>query len=329
MLRIILRNIRHTLVLSSVLLVVMALQRLHQFEFPLHSTSGRIEDFQPGEPSKVGIFHHATFRRDLKIGLFRFMFPRLEQSPDLSWLPDLDHSSIPKRRRNSIIMVDIQDCEESSIDAAILLKQTLQRCANKNIKIHGLIPDTCRSLNGSNVQFLDRWFDDIVVMDTLAKWQTRGHALAHHARLVIKVPLEATVACSDEISTDPPSNTTIRGIETTTHRHLSVESTPKCDIEWIRPNHKVISNSTRVSEQITQCCSTYPCEIPTTKIVLDYTFHLDCPRPWECNSTSYPTYACQLSLDHWYAERTNAFKGIDQPNACDENHNYVPMNRPK
>lgn len=329
MIRIILRNIRHTLVLSSVLLVVMALQRLHQFEFPLHSASGRIEDFQPGEPYKAGIYHPIVFGRDLKIGLFRFMFPRLEQTQDPSWLPDLDQSSVPKRRRNVIIiMVYIMDCEESSIDAAILLKQNLQRCADKNIKVHGLVEENCRGLNGSNVLFLDRLFNDVVVMDKLANWQTRGHALAHRARLVIKVPLEATVACSDETSIEPPSITT-SNIQTMTHRHLSIESTATSDVEWIRPNNNVASNSTLVTEQNAHRCSTYPCQIPTTKIVFDYIFHSDCPRPWECNNASHPSYPCQLSLNHWYSQRTNAFEGIIQPDACDENHNYVPMKRPK
>jgi hypothetical protein len=325
MLRVILRNIQHTLVLASVLLVFLALQRLHQFDFPLYSSSGRIEDYQPGEPSKVGGHHQVVFGRGFRIGLFRFMFPRLERTSDPSWHPDLDDSLGPKRKKCIVVMVDMRDCEESSIDASILLKQAIQSFGIKDVKVHGLVPERCSGINTTRELAHGHWLDQLVFMQKDVIWQTLGHELALKAKLVIRVPVEAILVGAVEATSSKRRLGTRLASST---RQLSNEPTAPHSIQWIRPSLALAKNST-LAEQSTLRCSTYPCVIPTSRLNLDL-FTSTCPPPWECTAIrTTVSDNCNVMLDRWKAVKNAAFGGLNQSDTCDAENKYIPFQKPE
>ena len=325
MLRVILRNIQHTLVLASVLLVFLALQRLHQLDFPLHSSSGRIEDYQPGEPSKVGGHHQIVFGHGFRIGLFRFMFPRLERTSDPSWHPDLDDSLGPKRPKIVVVMVDMQDCEESSIDASILLKHAIQSVGIKNVKVHGLLPERCSEMNNTRELTHGHWLDQLVFTKEDVIWQTLGHELALKAKLVIRVPVEAFfLGAVDATSSKRRLGTRL----TNSSRQRSNEPTTPLSIQWIRPSLLLAKNIT-LAEQSTMRCSTYPCVIPASQLNLDL-FTATCPPPWDCTTMLTSVSGdCNAMLDRWKALKNDAFGGLNQSDTCDDGNNYVPLQKPE
>jgi len=324
MLRHILRNIQHMLVLSSVLLVFMALQRLHQFDFPLHASSGRIEDYQPGEPSKLGGHAQFAFGRDMKIGLFTFMFPKMERKIDPSWRPDLDHGRIKKRKKGVIVMVDIKDCKESSIDAAIVLKQSIHNFGDYDVKVHGIFPQYCNGQNATLQLVRGRWLDHVTFLPKTAIWQILGHELSKTARLVIKVPIETIVVGLADATSETSRLGTSAAIAG--RRLLSGDTAPQ-DIEWIRPSPRLTKNMT-LAEQSALRCSSYPCIVPALSLIFDL-FNDTCHSPWECQNSPSVFDTCKDLLEQWQIARRKVFGGIEQYTTCDTENKYKPMLKPK
>jgi len=134
MLRQILRNIQNGLVLASVLLVIMALQRLQRYEFPhqLGSSSFAMDEghavAMDESVVRVGSHHQVVLGREFSIGLFRFFLPRLEKTEKTQETALKQEWEVIGSATSIHYVVDVSRNESDLchlLDAATILRQSL------------------------------------------------------------------------------------------------------------------------------------------------------------------------------------------------------------
>lgn len=194
MIRHILRNVQNTLVFSSALLVILALQRMQSFDY--HHNQNRPHDHlshqdESGESfdSQAGSDHHTLFGREFSVGLFRFALPRFESVE--AGLPARDtvkkRSTSSSEKMQMIIgskesaptiayVLEIAECTSQVLDSAAVLQHSVSKLSeSESYHLRAILPSPLVDFCGPKLQRLgyltvDR--GEIVVPESLEQFKS-------------------------------------------------------------------------------------------------------------------------------------------------------------
>ena len=335
-LRAILRNVQNTLVLSSALLVILALQRLQHYEFRAdafvaeqHHDQHESLDTPRNHDFHVGMNHHVILGRMFQIGLFRFFLPRLERTDGPEQVALRENWEVADTQHEPLIhyVVDLSNFNDACdyIDAAAILSHSLR---DKYV-LHVILNDTdtthatatataTATLNASShapcnaTAWLTNVGCHVVRSSEIAlnrgcteRWQAYALQNLSHVDVVVSVPV--TTVCKYH---DPTNSFVNEHMRTKSNDHRKQQETPlsksvyssRQSIQLMRPKSADVHDNDCRFAKPTVCRSSPFCQMTkhTTLLIPPR----KCALPWTCpNTTSRISPSCRLYHDLWKQQR--------------------------
>ena len=339
--RAILRNVQNALVLSSALLVILALQRLQHYEFRSEAivfeeqqhhrdrsqqddeVHESLDDFRLG----MNMNRHMRFEAPFHVRLFQYMFPKL---PTLEGIISKDQSALRQDWEITEIhtlihyLVDISghgsDCQ--SLDAAAILAHSLT-AGPKNV-LHAIVNDTllwhCNTSSWlSTVGYNIIPSGSITLLPGCSElWQAYALQNLTHVDVLVRVPA-TTIFKNDAVSSVVTKNDKLvsnpsMGNIRKRRRALSASTySSRHTVQLLRPKSAAAAhtNDCQATTPITVCQSS-PSHCRIMRDLFLIIPSRKCPLPWTCpNITATGVTSCRFYHDLWREQRRDLRKGND------------------
>lgn len=338
--RAILRHVQNALVLSSALLVILALQRLQHYEFRSESlvfeeqqhhrthhddeVHESLDDFRLG----MNMNHQMRFEAPFHVGLFQFVFPKL---PTLERIISKDQTALRQdweiAEIHTVIhyLVDISGHESDCqlLDAAAVFAHSLD-VGPKNT-LHAIVNDTLL-LDCNASSWLSTVGYNVIPSGSIIPlpgcsdlWQAYALQNLTHVDVLVRVPA-TTVSKDDAMPSVVTKNNKLvsnPSMRNTRKRPRSLSASTYSSrhaIQLVRPKiaaaaaHEIDCQATT---PITVCQSSpWHCRIVRdTSLIIP---SRKCPLPWTCpNITAIDQSSCRLYHELWQEQRRDMMNGND------------------
>jgi hypothetical protein len=344
-LRAILRNVQNTLILSSVFLVILALQRLQKYEFPhqMNGGGGFMEEGQQesdvsfgntmeesaGIISLFGSHHQVVLGKEFHFGLFRFFLPRLERASDKAATALKQEWEVVGTATSIHYVVDFLNnnvtnvCDPWTLDAASVLHHSLE----EKIVLHAIVDSEANlSCNAtsilSNIGYRVVPSNSITLNACSDVWQAYAIQKLKHVDVVVHLPV--TSIAKRVVPTEQLAESHRR--ERRRALSSSVYSSSQ-SIQLLRPKQSTCATASPT------VCHASPCQISRhISLLVPPPRRKKCIMPWSCgnndeagmNATrSSSVTACRIYHHLWTQTRNEAMT-TTKVGLCDS-EKYIPM----
>jgi hypothetical protein len=338
--RAILRNVQNTLVLSSALLVILALQRLQHYEFRADAFVAEQQQDQhqslDTHDFQVGMNHHVILGRKFQIGLFRFFLPRLERTDGQEQIALRENWEVADTQPVIHYVVDLSHSDDACdlIDAAAILSHSLRK---KHV-LHVILNHVNHTSSASSCDataWLTSMGCNVVLSNEIAvdhgcteRWQAYALQNLSHVDVVVSVPV--TTVCKYH---DPTSSLFHEQIRTKPNDRRRQRERPlsssvyssRQSIQLMRPKSADVHDNDCRSVKPTVCQTSPFCQITkhTTLLIPPR----KCSLPSTCpNTTSRSSTSCRLYHDLWRQQRREILNEKEEVSFC-AGGNYQPIHK--